>query len=170
MNDGPQFRFVFDVSQAFDISSGVTFEFCVSFFPTVTVPPVWLTRCWLLLTCDSIGRNTDWQDWATSQLRHVLYLDGRTDGRCADPYSSSAFFRIVTSNLLFPATFLSYRNMLFSSTAVYFCCLWRSTDMAEAAVLLAWIRKVASPNVDWPQDNSLFSSITPSRFWSNTWN
>ena len=45
MNDRPQFRSVFDVSEAFDVSNGVTFEFYVSFFPTVTVPPVWLTRC-----------------------------------------------------------------------------------------------------------------------------
>ena len=60
----------------------------------------------------------------------------QTDGRCADPYSSSAFFCLVTSYLLFPAIFLSYSNMLFISTAMYFCCLWRSTDMAEAAVHL----------------------------------
>jgi len=45
MNDRPQVRSTFNVSQAFDISIGVTFVFYVSFFPTVTVPPVWLTRC-----------------------------------------------------------------------------------------------------------------------------
>jgi hypothetical protein len=139
---------LFFVSQAFDISNGVTFEFCVSCFRQLLYRlSGWHDAdcCWHATLSAAIP--TDRIEPLLSCDTHCFKTDGRTD---VPPIRTAVarFFHIVTSYLLFPATFLSYRNMLFISTAVYVCCLWRSTDMAETAVLLTWIRKVASSNVD----------------------